>query len=87
MPERDLRSVHRPVALSALSRVLFAGGLSLRRGSDTLSPMSAKFDPNIELPPNPILVMVVVLVIAAFGTVALIVFGDSKPQATAPAGQ
>ncbi|HLT38907.1 MAG TPA: hypothetical protein VK034_21635 [Enhygromyxa sp.] len=48
--------------------------------------MSAKFDPNIELPSTPILVMVFVLVIAAFGTVGLIVFGD-KPPATAPAGQ
>lgn len=67
--------------------MLFAGGLSLGRGSDTLSPMSDKFDPTIELPPNPILIMVVVLVIAAFGTVGMIVFGDSKPQAAAPAGQ
>lgn len=49
--------------------------------------MSAKFDPNIELPSNPILIMVVVLVIAAFGTVGMIVFGDSKPQAAATAGQ
>lgn len=67
--------------------MLFAGGLSLGRGSDTLSPMSDKFDPNIELPPSPILVMVVVLVIAAFGTVAFILFGDSKTQDTASAAQ
>lgn len=49
--------------------------------------MSDKFDPNIELPPSPILVMVVVLVIAAFGTVGFILFGDSKTQDTASAGQ
>lgn len=49
--------------------------------------MSAKFDPTIELPPNPILIMVVVLVLAAFGTVGMILFGDSQPQTTAPAGK
>lgn len=48
--------------------------------------MSAKFDPNIELPSTPILIMVFVLVIAAIGTVGMIVFGD-KPQAAAPAGK
>jgi len=46
--------------------------------------MSAKFDPNIELPPNPILIMVAILVIAAFGTVAMIIkTGDNKPAPTA----
>lgn len=46
--------------------------------------MSAKFDPNIELPPNPILIMVVVLVLAAVGTVAMIITtGDAKPAAAA----
>lgn len=49
--------------------------------------MSTKFDPNIELPPTPILVMVFVLVIAAVGVVGGILFGGSQPQATAPAGQ
>ena len=49
--------------------------------------MSAKFDPTIELPPNPILIMVVVLVLGAFGVVGGIVFADSQPQPTAPAGQ
>jgi hypothetical protein len=43
--------------------------------------MSAKFDPNIELPSGPILIMVAVLVIAAISVVGMIVFGD------APAGQ
>jgi hypothetical protein len=50
--------------------------------------MSAKFDPNIELPPNPILIMALLLVIAAFGVVGFIVFGDAAAtQATAPAGK
>ncbi|MFO7567032.1 MAG: hypothetical protein R6X02_30590 [Enhygromyxa sp.] len=48
--------------------------------------MSAKFDPTIELPSGPILIMVFVLVVAAVGTVGLILFGD-QPAATAPAGQ
>lgn len=48
--------------------------------------MSAQFDPNIELPPTPILIMALVLVLAAFGVVAFIVFGDAS-SATAPAGQ
>ena len=39
--------------------------------------MSAKFDPNIELPSGPILIMVFVLVVAAIGVVAMIVFGDA----------
>jgi hypothetical protein len=48
--------------------------------------MSAKFDPNIELPPNPILTMVILLVLAAFGTVAMIILtGDAKPEAAAAA--
>jgi hypothetical protein len=76
-----VRGRDRAVALSC------AGGLSLGRGFDTLSPMSDKFDPNIELPPNPILGMVLVLVIAAFGTVGWIVFGEAASQATAPAGK
>jgi hypothetical protein len=48
--------------------------------------MSTKFDPNIELPSTPILLMVAILVIAAVGTVGMIVFGDKTPT-TAPAGQ
>lgn len=43
--------------------------------------MSAKFDPNIELPSTPILIMVAVLVVAAVSVVAMILFGD------APTGQ
>jgi hypothetical protein len=47
--------------------------------------MAAKFDPNIELDPNPILIWAVILVIAGFGTVFMIVkTGDNKPAA-APA--
>lgn len=47
--------------------------------------MSAKFDPNIELPPNPILIVIAILVLAAFGTVAMIIVtGDNKPAPTAP---
>jgi hypothetical protein len=46
--------------------------------------MAAKFDPNIELNPNPILWAVVLLVIAGFGTVYMIVMtGDKKPDASA----
>jgi hypothetical protein len=48
--------------------------------------MSAKFDPNIELPSTPILIMTFVLVLAAFGVVAFIITSDSS-TATAPAGQ
>lgn len=48
--------------------------------------MSAKFDPNIELNPNPILAMVLALVIAGFAVVYVIVStGDVKPEAAAPA--
>lgn len=50
--------------------------------------MAAKFDPNIELNPNPILWAVVILVVAGFATVAMIILtGDQKPDtgaATAP---
>ncbi len=50
--------------------------------------MSAKFDPNIELPPNPILVMAIVLVLAAFGTVAMIIVtGGAKQDAPAAGAQ
>jgi hypothetical protein len=50
--------------------------------------MSAKFDPNIELPSNPILIMVFLLVIAAFGTVTMIILtGDAKPEAPAAAAK
>lgn len=50
--------------------------------------MSARFDSNTELPSTPILIMVFVLVIAAFGVVGLIVFGDAaKTSTSAPAGQ
>jgi hypothetical protein len=43
--------------------------------------MAAKFDPNIELNPTPILWAVVLLVIAGFGTVYMIVTtGDKKPD-------
>jgi len=45
----------------------------------------AVHDPNLDLPPTPILVMVVVLVLAAFGTVGMIIAtGDAKPAAAAP---
>lgn len=46
--------------------------------------MSATFDPNIELPSTPIMIMTAVLVLVAFATVAFIVFGDSS---AATAGQ
>jgi hypothetical protein len=46
---------------------------------------SNKFDPITELPPNPILGMALVLVIAAFCTVGWIVFGDAKAQEAAQA--
>jgi hypothetical protein len=50
--------------------------------------MSAKFDPNIELSPNPILIFAAILVFAGFGTVAMIILtGDSKPAPTAAAEQ
>jgi hypothetical protein len=42
--------------------------------------MAAKFEPNIELNPNPILWAAVILVVAAFATVFLIIkTGDNKP--------
>jgi hypothetical protein len=48
--------------------------------------MAAKFDPNIELNPNPILMWAVILVFAGFGTVYMIVkTGDKKPEAAAQA--
>ena len=48
--------------------------------------MAAKFDPNIELDPNPILIAVVALVLAGFATVFMIVkMGDPKADAAAPA--
>jgi hypothetical protein len=48
--------------------------------------MAAKFDPNIELDPNPILIWVAILVIAGFATVFMIVkTGDKKPDAAAAA--
>ncbi|PRQ01148.1 hypothetical protein [Enhygromyxa salina] len=48
--------------------------------------MSVKFDPTIELNPNPILAMVLLLVVAGFGIVYVIVStGDVKPEAAAPA--
>lgn len=47
---------------------------------------AAKFDPNIELNPNPILLMVAVLLFAGFGVVYMIVMtGDPKPEAPAAA--
>lgn len=47
--------------------------------------MAAKFDPNIELNPNPILLMVVLLVLAGFTVVyGIIATGDAKPDAAAP---
>jgi hypothetical protein len=50
--------------------------------------MSAKFDPNIELPPNPILIFAAILVFAGIGTVAMIILtGDSKPDAPAAVAQ
>lgn len=46
--------------------------------------MAAKFDPNIELDPNPILTWVAILVLAGFGVVAMIIkTGDQKPEAPA----
>lgn len=46
--------------------------------------MAAKFDPNIELNPNPILLAAVILVIAGFATVFMIIkTGDKKPDAAA----
>ena len=48
--------------------------------------MAAKFDPNIELNPNPIVMWVLIMVFAGFGTVFFIVkTGDKKPEAAAPA--
>lgn len=48
--------------------------------------MAAKFDPNIELNPNPILMWVAILVLAGFGTVAMIILtGDKKPDTAVPA--
>lgn len=49
--------------------------------------MAAKFDPTIELNPNPIIMWVVIFVIAGFATVFMIITtGDKKPDtaATAP---
>lgn len=47
--------------------------------------MAAEFDPNIELNPNPILMWVTIFVLAAFGTVFMIITtGDPRP-ADAPA--
>jgi hypothetical protein len=57
-----------------------AGGVQKRGFSYILPPMSAKFDHNIELPPMPIVIMVLVLVAAAIGVVAMIVFGDAPAQ-------
>lgn len=46
--------------------------------------MAAKFDPNIELDPNPILVWITILVLAGFGVVFMIIkTGDQKPDAAA----
>jgi hypothetical protein len=46
--------------------------------------MAAKFDPNIELNPNPILLMVTLLVLAGFAVVYIIVStGEAKPDAAA----
>ena len=48
--------------------------------------MAASFDPNTELNPNPILIWVTILVLAGFGTVAMIILtGDAKPAAAAAA--
>ncbi|PRP90041.1 hypothetical protein ENSA5_68440 [Enhygromyxa salina] len=50
--------------------------------------MAAKFDPNIELNPNPILLGVLVLVLAGFTTVFMIIkTGDTKPDTPAPTAQ
>jgi hypothetical protein len=44
--------------------------------------MATKFDPNIELNPNPILIMVVLLVFAGFAVVyTIIATGEAKPDA------
>jgi hypothetical protein len=46
--------------------------------------MAAKFDPNIELDPNPILIAVLLLVFAGFGTVYMIIStGEKKTNAAA----
>jgi len=48
--------------------------------------MAAKFDPNIELNPTPIIGAVFIFVLLGFATVYLIVaLGDAKPQADAAA--
>ena len=48
--------------------------------------MSAKFDPKLELNPNPVIMWIVIFVFAAFGTVFMIIkTGDKKPDAGATA--
>jgi hypothetical protein len=48
--------------------------------------MAAKFDPNIELDPNPILIWVTILVLAGFGVVFMIIkTGDAGKEAPAAA--
>jgi hypothetical protein len=48
--------------------------------------MPAKFDPNLELNPNPVILSIVVFVILAFGTVFMIIkTGDNKTGAAATA--
>jgi len=50
--------------------------------------MDAKFDSNIELPPNMILIMAGILLIAAFGIVGMITMADHMATpAAAPAQQ
>jgi hypothetical protein len=47
--------------------------------------MAAKFDPNIELNPNGLLIMVAVLVFAGFAVVyAIVATGEAKPDVVAP---
>lgn len=50
--------------------------------------MPAKFDPNIELNPNPVIAWVVIFVFAAFATVFMIIkTGDNKPDTGAAAAK
>jgi hypothetical protein len=46
--------------------------------------MDAKFDSNIELPPNMILIMAAILVVVAFGIVGTITLSDPPSQVTDP---
>ncbi len=48
--------------------------------------MAAKFDPNIELNPNPLLIFITILVLAGFGVVVMIIMtGDPQTDEAAAA--